>query len=180
MGIGASLTTFSPGTTISSSAINANFSSLNSSGLSNDSGAISTSGGGVITATGFVTSSGDNVSISTSGKLQFGSNNVMYVETANGFLDLQMYGSGGKITFKDNSGNSVAAINPGTHSLQFVDNSSVYRDALYINTGAGEIYIQQIGSGKFIVKDVNGNNLFSVDSSGNLKSKGSLTQNTTP
>ena len=180
VGIGASLTTFSPGTTIQSSQVNSDLAAINSSGVSNDSGSISTSGGGVITATGFTTSTGGNVTVSATGKIYFGSNPCIFVEKAVGFLDLQAYGSGGKIVFKDSSSNPIAAINPGTHSLQFIDSSSVYRDAIYVNTGAGELYAQQIGSGKFIVKDVNGNNLFSVDSSGNLKSKGSLTQNTTP
>jgi hypothetical protein len=46
-GIGASLTTFSPGTTIASSPANSNFSALNAGGISND-GIITTTGSGNI------------------------------------------------------------------------------------------------------------------------------------
>jgi len=180
MGIGASLTTFSPGSTIQSSQVNGNFTSLNNSGLSNDSGSISTSGGGVITAAGFVTSSGDNISISTSGKLQFGSNNVMYVETATGFLDLQAYGAGGKVVFKDSSGNSIAAINPSSHALQLVDNSAVYHDIIYANTGSAETYFQMLGGGKMRFKDSGGNDIASLDASGNWRTKGTQTASVTP
>jgi hypothetical protein len=53
-GIGASLTTFSSGTTISSSSVNGNFTSLNNSGISNDSGNISTNGSGQMTLPGLI------------------------------------------------------------------------------------------------------------------------------
>src|ERR1700726_4152445 len=54
-GIGASLTTFSSGTTIASAAANANFSALNTGGVGNDSGTITTSGTGILTVVGLVT-----------------------------------------------------------------------------------------------------------------------------
>jgi len=54
-GIGASLTTFSSGTTIQSSQVNSNFSALNNGGVSNDSGNITTDGTGVITCKSITT-----------------------------------------------------------------------------------------------------------------------------
>jgi|SRR5580765_1761993 len=54
-GIGASLTTFSAGTVISSSNVNSNFSALNNGGVGNDSGTITTSGTGILTVIGLVT-----------------------------------------------------------------------------------------------------------------------------
>lgn len=54
-GIGASITSFSPGTLIASATANANFASLNSSGVSNDGGNITTDGAGTITSVGITT-----------------------------------------------------------------------------------------------------------------------------
>lgn len=54
-GIGASITTFSPGTTISSSSMNSSLSAINSGGIANDSGSISTSGSGTMTLPGLIT-----------------------------------------------------------------------------------------------------------------------------
>jgi len=53
-GIGASLTSASPGTTIASATYNSNQNALNNAGISNDSGSISTNGSGVLTAVGLV------------------------------------------------------------------------------------------------------------------------------
>lgn len=64
-GIGASLTSASPGTTISSSTYNSNQNNLNNSGISNDSGSISTSGSGTMTLPGLIVTMLDSGSTGT-------------------------------------------------------------------------------------------------------------------
>lgn len=54
-GIGAGLTTFSSGSTISSSAVNSNFSAINNGGVGNDGGTLTTNGSGILTVVGLVT-----------------------------------------------------------------------------------------------------------------------------
>src|SRR5580765_143575 len=54
IGIGASITHFSAGTTISSTNVNNDFDSLNSNGVSNDNGNISTDGSGTMTLVGLI------------------------------------------------------------------------------------------------------------------------------
>lgn len=183
MGIGASLTTFVTSTTISSSAMNSNFSSINSSGVSNDSGSISTSGGGIITATGFVLGSSEHINLGSGTTIQFnagaGAHDVFYVETASGHTDVQCYGSG-QIRFKDSSGNTIVAVNPSNHSIAFADGSSALHDVISVNTGAGETYFQMEGGGKIRFKDSGGNDLASIDTSGNLRTKGTVTASVTP
>lgn len=53
-GIGASIITFSAGTTIQPGDVNTNFSNLNSGGVSNDSGTITTNGSGIMTLVGLI------------------------------------------------------------------------------------------------------------------------------
>jgi hypothetical protein len=74
----------------------------------------------------------------------------------------------------------LAAINPSDHSLAFADSGQNLHDIIYVNTGANETYIQALGSGKIRIKDNNGNDLASFDSSGNLRTKGTMTASTTP
>jgi hypothetical protein len=183
MGIGAAITTFSTNTTISSSAMNSNFSSLNNAGLGNDSSAISTSGTGIITATGFSLGNSEHVLLGTGSTIQFTNgtttNDTFYVETAPGHTDIQCFGTG-QIRFKDHSGNTVAAVNPSNHSFALADSGQNLHDIVYVNTGSNETYFQMMGSGNFIVKDQNGTNLMHIDHSGNMVIKGSLTQNGTP
>jgi hypothetical protein len=179
-GIGASLTTFISGNVISSSAVNNNFSSLNSSGLSNDSGSISTSGGGIITSTGLVIGSSEHIVLGSTSTVRFNSQDVLYIESAVGFTDIQAYGPGGQIRFKDNSANTVAAIVPADHSLAFADGGGNLHDTLYVNTGANELYIQLFGSAKLRIKDQGGNDLASLDPSGNWRTKGTQTASVTP
>jgi hypothetical protein len=180
MSLGLALTTFVPSTTISSSSMNSNFSAINAAALPSDSGAISTSGGGILTATGFTLGNSEHIILGTSSTIRFNSQDVLYTETASGHTDIQLYGSGGQIRFKDQSGNTIAAINPADHSLAFADSGQNLHDIIYVNTGANETYIQALGSGKIRIKDNNGNDLASIDNSGNLRTKGTMTASVTP
>jgi hypothetical protein len=179
-GIGASLVSASPGTTIASSTYNSNLTSLNNAGVSNDGGNVQTDGSGNITATGFIVGTSGHFTLGTSGTVRFSTHDVLYVESASGHTDLQLYGSGGQIRFKDASGNTVAAINPSDHSFALADGSQVLHDIVYVNTGANETYFQALGSGKIRFKDNNGNDLASLDSSGNWRTKGTQTASVTP
>src|SRR6266849_851742 len=89
--------------------------------------------------------------------------------------DTYIKARGGKIICQSPNGTSLWMINPGTKGLEF-NNVPI----IYINTGAQETYIQMYGNGHIIFKDKFGNNIASLDSSGNMRLKGSLTQNTTP
>lgn len=183
MGLGLSLTTFSPGSTISSSSMNSNFSSINNAALPNDSGAISTDGSGVITSTGLIIGSSEHITLGSSSTIRFTdgttTNDVLYVEAA-GHTDIQTWKSGGKVNIKDNSANTFIAFNPSSHGLQYADSNSVLHDVLYVNTGANETYLQLFGNAKLKIKDQNGNDLASLDTSGNWKTKGTQTASTTP
>jgi hypothetical protein len=160
--------------------MNSNFSAINSAALPSDSGAISTSGGGIITATGFAIGNSEHIVLGTSSTIRFNSQDVLYIESATGHTDIQLYGAGGQIRFKDSSANTIAAINPSNHSLAFADGSTVLHDVVYVNTGAGETYFQMVGGGKMRFKDSNGNDLASFDTSGNLRTKGTVTASVTP
>jgi hypothetical protein len=134
----------------------------------------------VITSTGLVIGSSEHIVLGSTSTVRFNSQDVLYVETAVGFTDIQAYGPGGQIRFKDSSASTVAAIVPADHSLAFADSGGNLRNIVYANTGAGELYLQMIGSGKIRFKDSGGNDLASIDTSGNLRTKGTVTASVTP
>lgn len=184
MGIGASLTTFSSGTTISSSAVNANFSSLNNSGLPNDSGAISTDGSGNMTVVGLIVGSSgvifpNNTALkmkNTSGTVR----NVMLVD-ANNSLTLKSPENGGQFTFTDQGGTIVAGMNVNTRTFQMWNSlSSTLRDVLYVTNGFTSLQIADSGAGKILFKDQTGANKASIDNNGNLRCAGTVTASVTP
>jgi hypothetical protein len=134
----------------------------------------------VITATGLTIGSSEHITLGSSSTIRFGTQDVLYVETASGHTDIQLYNSSGQIRFKDASGNTFAAMNASTHGLDFADSGQNLHDCMYVNTGSNELYIQMFGSGNMVFKDNNGNNMAHLDHSGNLVLKGTLTQSGTP
>lgn len=80
-----------------------------------------------------------------------------------------------------NAGGQIICSAPASGDSQFqaVNSSGVVKDVLYINS-ANNLCVQSPIAGKVYIRDNNGNNLFSVDSSGNVRAKGTVTASVTP
>lgn len=183
MGIGASITTFSPGSTISSSTMNSNFSSINNSGLSNDGGNITTDGGGNMGMTSLTINSG-HITMPNNTTLQFKNTggtakDVLTINGANQ-TQLQAGTTGGTIAFSDANGTIHMAFNMTNNSFQFKDSGNVLRDIVYLD-GANSTTIQQgNSSNKMYFKNASGGALASLDGSGNFRCAGTVTASVTP
>lgn len=105
--------------------------------------------------------------------------NLVGVDSA-GNTAFQAFPDTNKIVIYDKNGVACFAFAPATKSLQIADSGNVLRDVLYVNTGAGETYWQAIGTGKIRIKKNDGTDLFSIDSSGNVRPKGTITASVTP
>lgn len=130
--------------------------------------------------TGTVNSGSGGVNINNGGNLivsggKIGVSSAGDVIDASDGSNIYIKAAGGKIIFQSPNGTSRIEINPST-GIQF----GAGLDVLYANSGAGETYLQGIGTGKIRMKKSDGTDLFSIDSSGNARFKGTVTASVTP
>lgn len=106
---------------------------------------------------------------------------TLYVDGSNN-TDIQAAASHGLIKIMDQDGaTQIAAFynNSGTKTLQLDDNGTL-KDVLYVDA-AHETKLQMANSSvKLYISNASGVNLFSIDSSGNVRAKGTVTASVTP
>jgi hypothetical protein len=103
---------------------------------------------------------------------------ILYTDASNETC-LQIPAANKPILFKKSDGTTICGIDATNSTFQF-NSGGTMKDMLYINSGSGETYFQAIGTGKIRIKDSSGGDLFSIDSSGNVRAKGTITASVTP
>jgi len=103
---------------------------------------------------------------------------LIYVDGANA-TDIQAAALGGLIIFKDRDGTTHAAISMANNSLQIGDSGHVLKDIIYVDN-ANSTHVQLASGAKLFVSDSSGGSLMSIDSSGNMRVKGTVTASVTP
>jgi len=103
---------------------------------------------------------------------------ILYVDNNNETC-LQIPAANKPILFKKSDGTTICGIDATNSTFQF-NSGGTMKDIIYINSAAGETYFQGISTGKIKFKKGDGTDLFSVDSSGNARFRGTVTQSVTP
>lgn len=166
-GINATITTLTDGTTAHAGDVMASLNSLNSNGVSNDGGNIQTDGSG---------------NIIWAGKLGKSSVGDVMDATVNGGNDTVLKSRGtGSIDFQQGSSNVAQfTLASGTAALQLSD-AGTFKPVVYVDAAHETILQMANNSGvKVFVKDAAGGALFSIDTSGNVRAKGTVTASVTP
>ena len=135
----------------------------------------------------FYSSTGSNIgSIDNSGNVllpngSIGKTGIADIIDASQAADVYYKAHGGQILFQCTNGSATAGFHvpsAGTTVFQLADGGTL-KDVLYVDS-AHEVNLQMSSSTKIFFRDPTGVALASIDSSGNMRLKGSLTQNTTP
>jgi len=123
------------------------------------------------TSTGNILLSGGKIGKSSAGDIL----------DANDGSNIYIKANGGNIIFQSPNGTSVANIDVANNALSLVGQGGSLKNVISANHGAGELYIVGItNTNKIFIKSANGNNLMSIDPSGNVRCAGTLTQNVVP
>lgn len=136
----------------------------------------------------FYSSGGSNIgSVDNSGNVllpggTLGKSAIADIIDASQASDVYYKAHGGQILFQCTNGTATAGFHvpsAGTTVLQIADGGTL-KDVLYVDSSHA-VNIQLVNNAdRIYFKDTSGTALASIDSSGNMRLKGSLTQNTTP